>query len=245
VSRTKSWVLALGADGEVLGVAEGAPRAWIGKRLVDHAGAPPAVREAARALVAEVRRGSGSIARAVVDVAELDATIELVTVPAVGLHRIATDVRALLRHASTALERQARALDVELSMTVDPGVPAAIDLDPEKIAWAVSALIGNAMRYVRHGTRQMPGGSITVTASLDEAADVVVVTVADDGPGIAAELRDRLFHRAPGAPLATGLALVVVRDIVTAHGGTLDLTTSTGAIDHGTTVTMRIPAGSA
>jgi signal transduction histidine kinase len=242
VSRTKTWVLALGADGEVLGATPGAPAAWLGARLEDRA-VPEPVRDAARAVVAAARKGGGALAKAVVDVAELDATVELVAVPAVGLHRIPTDVHAILRYAMTALERQARALDVELGMTADPGVPAAILLDPEKIAWAVSALVGNAMRYVRHGTRQMPGGSISVTASLDEAAGDLVITVADDGPGIAAELRGRLFHRAPGAPLATGLALVVVRDIVAAHGGSLDLESSTGALDHGTTVRIRIPAG--
>ncbi len=194
--------------------------------------------DAARAVVATAR-GGGTLARSVVLVAELDATVELIAVPAVGLHRTATDVRALLRTSLAALERQARALDVELGVKVDADVPEELTLDPEKIAWAVSALVGNSMRYVRRGTRQMPGGSIGVKVSVD--GEALVVVVEDDGPGIPAEVQAMLFQRAPGAPHATGLALTVVRDIVTAHGGSLELASATDLIEHGTTVTVRVP----
>ena len=67
--------------------------------------------------------------------------------------------------------------------------------------------------------------------------------VEDDGPGIPAEVAPRLFKRAPGAPHAVGLALTVVRDIVTAHGGSMAIASSTDELDHGTTVTVRLPLG--
>src|SRR5262249_29296468 len=143
----------------------------------------------------------------------------------------------------SALERQAQALDVDLRVTTEPDVPRALFLDPEKIAWALTTLVGNSMRYVRRGTRRLPGGSIALTASFDSAGGELVVVVVDDGPGIAPEIVRRLFERAPGAPHATGLALTVVRDIVTAHGGSMDLATSTHDIDHGTTITVRVPVG--
>lgn len=235
--------MVLGANGEVLGAERGAPAAWVGARLDDRADVPGPLREGARAVVAEARRGGGTIARALVDVDALDATVELVAVAAIGLHRAATDLRALLQHAMSALDRQAGACDVELTVTIEPDVPATLLLDPEKIAWAVSAVVGNSMRYVRRGTRQMPGGSIAVTASLDGDTGELVIVVADDGPGIPPEIAGGLFHRAPGAPYATGLALPVVRDVVTAHGGSMDLTTSTDELDHGTAVTIRVPVG--
>ena len=106
------------------------------------------------------------------EVPELGATVDFVAVPAIGLHRTATDVRVLLRYAMAALERQARALDVGLSLVTRDDVPAALVVDPEKIAWAISALVGNSMRYVRRGTRHMPGGSIAVTASRDADCEV-------------------------------------------------------------------------
>jgi signal transduction histidine kinase len=242
VSPTKSWVVALGAGGEVLGADGGAPPAWIGATLHELPGVPAALRDAARAAASAARRG-GTLAQARVDVPELGAEVELVAVPAIGLHRTETDVRALLRHAMAALERQARALDVGLSITAGEDVPAAFAVDPEKIAWAVSALVGNAMRYVRRGTRTMPGGSIAVTARRDAARDELVLVVEDDGPGIPERAIQRMFERAPGAPHAVGLALTVVRDIVGAHGGSMTIASSTAEPDHGTTVTVRLPLG--
>jgi signal transduction histidine kinase len=241
VNRTKSWVVALGTDGEVLAVEQGAPATWVGAPLADRSEVPPPLRDAARAVVTAALRGEGEIARERVDVPELDATVEIVAAPAIVLRRVTTDVRALLHQAVAALDRQARALDVGLSVSAAEDVPAALFIDPEKIAWAVSALVGNAMRYVRRGTRQMPGGSVAVTARQDRSPGSLVIAVEDDGPGIPPEVAARLFQRAPGAPLATGLALMVVRDIVTAHGGSLALASPIDLVDHGTTVTITLP----
>jgi signal transduction histidine kinase len=221
-------------------VEQGAPPEWLGATLPDLAAAPAALRDAARAVAARARHGE-TLARARVEVPELDAVIELSAVPAVGLHRTATNVRALLDHAVATLDKQARALDVGLSVTVHPDVPVTISIDPEKVAWAVSALAGNAMRYVRRGTRHMPGGSIAVTAGRDAERGELLLLVEDDGPGIPGAVVERMFRRVDGAPHATGLALTVVRDIVVAHGGSMELASSTDEDDHGTTVTLRLP----
>jgi signal transduction histidine kinase len=74
-----------------------------------------------------------------------------------------------------------------------------------------------------------------------DGKETLVLEVEDDGPGIPKEIFERLFQRAPGAPHATGLALTVVRDVVSAHGGAMDVHTSLDPADHGTTVTIRIP----
>ena len=150
-------------------------------------------------------------------------------------------MRALLQQALSALDRQARALDVGLTVEVRADVPAEIVVDPEKIAWAVSALAGNAMRYVRRGTRQMPGGSVAVTARRDAVRGELILAVEDDGPGIPPEAVERMFQRAPGASHAPGLALSVARDLVAAHGGALALESSVEEVEHGTTVTLRLP----
>jgi two-component system, OmpR family, sensor histidine kinase TctE len=242
VIPTERWVVTVSAGGEVLGLDKGAPSAWLGAVLHAHEGVPPSLRDAARAVLSEARSYDGSLVRRTVDVIELEATVELIAVPALGLRRSPTDVRALLRYAMAALQRQAQALDVGLTLAVQPDVPHAVRIDPEKIGWAVTALVGNAMRFVRRGTRQMPGGSIAVRACREATApkDLSLV-VEDDGPGIPPALVERLFKRAPGAPHATGLALTVVRDILEAHGGSLNLATSTDEVDHGTTVTLRFP----
>jgi signal transduction histidine kinase len=242
VSPTNSWVVAVDVGGEVLGVERGAPAAWVGSILHERADVPGSVREAARSVVAAALHGNGQLATSRVDAEELGAALTIVAVPAVALGRTTVEVRSLLAHAMAALDRQARALDVTLGVVVDDAVPASVHLDPEKIGWCVSALAGNAMRYVRRGTRHMPGGSVSVRAAWDAEKGQLVLLVEDDGPGIPAATLERLFKRAPGASHATGLALTVVRDIVAAHGGTLDVATSTDDADHGTTVTVRLPA---
>jgi signal transduction histidine kinase len=235
----RTWTVTLGLGGEVVGAGEGVPPGWAGAVLHEHAGVPAALRDAAGAVVLAARK-AGALERARVEVPELGAAVEIVALPALGLHLAATDVRALLPASVAALDRQARALDVGLSVTIHPDVPEMVTLDPEKIAWAVSALAGNSMRYVRRGTRHMPGGSIAVNATRGAGGELVLV-VEDDGPGIPAEVLERMFHRPPGAPIATGLALTVARDIVAAHGGSLELASSTDDADHGTTATLRLP----
>jgi len=228
----------LGLGGEVLGVEQGAPPAWRGAKLHERADVPAALRDAARAALAQARRGD-SIARTRVDVDGLGATVELVALPGVPLQRTPVDMGEIVRHAVAALERQARGLDVGLSVSVAADVPRSIRVDPEKIAWVIAALAGSAMRYIRCGTRHLPGGSIAVTVSV--VAREVLLVVEDDGPGIPADVADRLFRRAPGGAPAAGLALSVARDIVEAHGGSLDVASSTDEADHGTTVTVRLP----
>ena len=240
VAMSARWLLVVGKDGELLAAHGGAPTAWIGELADAWKDAPPSLRTAVHALVDEMRH-SPSITTRAVDVRDGDTTIQLVGIEAMALRRARIDLRALLAHCMATLERQARALDVDLRIEVDDAVPELVLLDPEKIGWAVTSLVGNSLRHVKHGTRQMPGGSIGVRTRWDAQRRELVVAVADDGPGIPPAIQERLFRRAPGASQATGLALTVVRDVVAAHGGTMDVETSTDAETHGTTVTFRVP----
>lgn len=87
-------------------------------------------------------------------------------------------------------------------------------------------------------------GRIALTAAQD--GDAIVITVSDTGPGIPAESVDRIFERffqvrggsvkLPGA----GLGLFLVREMVTLHGGTVNVESKVG---NGTTFTVRLPIG--
>jgi two-component system OmpR family sensor kinase len=152
---------------------------------------------------------------------------------AIPLRRVQTDLRALLVGALEVMREQANESEVALEVVVAPDVPRA-HVDPEKIAWAVTTLVGNAMRFVRKGTRHMPGGSIAVRV---ERSDGIAISVEDDGPGIPTDKLPWLFERAPGTIHAAGLALMMVRDVVIAHGGSVDV-----ASEHGSTrITMHLP----
>ena len=81
------------------------------------------------------------------------------------------------------------------------------------------------------------GGHITVTAAVTTAG--AQITVADDGPGMSAEDRERAFLRfTTSNPNGTGLGLAIVHRLVTSNGGTARLTETPGG---GLTVILDFP----
>jgi signal transduction histidine kinase len=227
------WTLALAADGELVAAHGGASSDWIGKHPTEWRSAPPELRRAAIDLVDDHRRARGAKSWARVEASGI-GPVELLVVDGVPLHRSATDLASVLTNALAALERQAREDDVVLRVEID-SLPRAVVLDPEKIAWAVTSLVGSSLRHVRSG------GTIDVHATWDGRRREITIAVTDDGPGIPDDVRDRLFRRASGESHAVGLTLGVVRDVVSAHGGSIEVATSTDAIDHGTAITLHIP----
>ncbi|WP_394822801.1 sensor histidine kinase [Pendulispora albinea] len=161
---------------------------------------------------------------------------------AIPLRRALTDLRELLASSLEALADQAARLDIEFRIHTTDEVPPAARIDPEKIAWAIATLAGNALRYTRPGTRLMPGGSIHVYLDYAPGTGEVILSVQDDGPGIPEDKVPWLFQRATGKTHAAGLGLKLIHDVVTAHGGSIDVDSRTEGFEHGTSITLRIPA---
>ncbi len=95
--------------------------------------------------------------------------------------------------------------------------------DHHAIEQLVSNLVDNAVRYTSHG-----GHVIVKVASADPPAEgIILLTVEDDGPGIAGEYRDRVlgrFHRGPQpSGKGTGLGLSIASEVVRLHRGSLRL----------------------
>ncbi len=160
---------------------------------------------------------------------------------AIPLHRRAVDLAGLARSTLEPLEHEAHALDVELKVDAPSGGLEPVLVDPEKLAWVIATLVGNALRYVRRGTRRLPGGSVVVRLRQDRAAKRLSIAIEDDGPGIPPEKVRYLFERQAGSQHAIGLALTLVHDIVAAHGGSVSLETDTDPHTHGTTVSLTLP----
>ena len=107
------------------------------------------------------------------------------------------------------------------------GVAAAtIHGDPEGLARVVRNLLENAVRYARD----------RVELSLTERDGPVELSVADDGPGVPAAARERVFERFARLDEGrardtggTGLGLAIVREVVVAHGGSVTLDGGPGA----------------
>lgn len=103
----------------------------------------------------------------------------------------------------------------------------------------ISNLIDNALRYT-------PGGG-HVTVRVGSSEMEVTIEFEDDGPGIAAEERERVFerfYRVLGSRAdGSGLGLAIVKEIAQLHGATIELMdTNPGADRPGTRMRIRFPA---
>jgi PAS domain S-box-containing protein len=106
--------------------------------------------------------------------------------------------------------------------------------DRLRIEQAFTNLIANAIKY---------GAGSPVDIGVDFDGRVARVTIADQGPGIAAADRERIFARFERAAPAEhfgglGLGLYITRQIVEAHGGTVEVDSEPGA---GATFLVRLP----
>ncbi|GIH93200.1 sensor histidine kinase [Planobispora siamensis] len=123
-----------------------------------------------------------------------------------------------------------------LSLHADLAGGLTVMIDPDRLHQAVGNLLDNAARYCR------PGDAVTVTVRAGDGT--AVIEVADTGPGIpAAELPhvfERLWRGRSGAGTAgSGIGLAVVRELVTAHHGTV---TATSGASGGAAFTVTLPA---
>lgn len=132
-------------------------------------------------------------------------------------------------------------MQVNLHVDVREAAREAVLIDQEKIAWGVATLVGGALRYM--GPSAALEKRISVGVSLDEATKELVIAVSDNGPGIPEARRQYLLHPDPETNQRAGLALLVVQDVVRAHGGRFEVTSSTDPKRHGTTIALRIPIG--
>jgi len=118
----------------------------------------------------------------------------------------------------------------------EPGLPP-IPLDPEQIKRVLVNLVDNAIAAM--GGR----GTIEVTAHRDPAHGSLRIEVADDGPGIPPEDRDRLFlPYFSTKKKGTGLGLAIVHRIVTDHHGRIAVEDNR---PRGVRFVVELPAGPA
>ncbi|MFB8229796.1 sensor histidine kinase [Cellulosimicrobium sp. NPDC055967] len=124
----------------------------------------------------------------------------------------------------------------------DEDVDLEITGDEASLRQVLANLLANARTHTPPGTH--------VEVRLASDGDDVVLTVADDGPGIPAALRPTLFRRFTRGDDArnrtggsTGLGLAIAQAIVTAHHGTITVSSATPDEPGptGTTFTVRLP----
>lgn len=105
--------------------------------------------------------------------------------------------------------------------------------DKNRLRQVFINVIDNAIKYTD------PGGSVDI--SVEKGADTLTITVADTGIGIAASDLPKVkakFYKADNTRRGSGIGLAVADEIISMHGGTLDIDSVLGK---GTTVTITLP----
>ena len=181
---------------------------------------------------------------------------------AAGVHRVIHLVEQLLSLARqepraqsvplpVRLDDAAREVVAELVPLADAGgvdlgicaaQPASVTGDAEGLRTLLRNLVDNAVRYTP------AGGRVDVSIEAGAGAGSIAargarLLVADNGPGIPATERERVFdrfYRRPGAPApGSGLGLAIVQTIAAAHGATVALSDGPGG--KGLVVTVEFP----
>ena len=119
-----------------------------------------------------------------------------------------------------------------------PEVPTFVNVDPDRMQQVVTNLIDNAIKFTP------AGGTVSVKTNVE--GNEAVLNVEDDGAGIAPHLQPmifELFTQADGSSGrgsgGLGIGLSLVKDIVTLHGGTVQVRSE--GIDKGSQFTVRLP----
>jgi two-component system sensor histidine kinase KdpD len=148
--------------------------------------------------------------------------------PATEAMPIEDVVESVLRRLRPALR------PFEIRTFIRPDLPL-VSIDPIQIDQALTNVIENAIRF------SPPGSEIRVSANVWQSQ--LEVRIADEGPGIPPEDRERVFEpfykrdAGPGRG-GTGLGLAIARAVVQAHGGRIRVE---GTPAGGTSVVLHLP----
>lgn len=150
-------------------------------------------------------------------------------------HRVPVDLAELVTTAATA--HRAVAAEAGIELTVDAPHPVDAVADPDRLRQVLGNLLSNAVRYTDSGG--------TVSVHVFAAGADAVLTVRDTGVGMSADdvrrVFDRFWRADPARQRATGgtgLGLTIAHQIVTDHGGRIEVASRPHL---GTTFTVRIP----
>ena len=170
-----------------------------------------------REMAESALRSSRRMRRLVADLlllARADAGREVPAVP--------VDLSAVAREAAA----EAGALSSDHPLSLDLPGPVAVSGVADDLHRLAGNLVENALLHTPPGT--------PVTVSVRRDGDSAVLEVADRGPGVPEELRERVFERfASGAgdgatSRGSGLGLAIVKAVADAHGGRVELSAADG-----------------
>ncbi len=135
------------------------------------------------------------------------------------------------------IEQVLHKCDVPASVTIQQDIPDTLPpllVDPIQVGQVFRNLISNGMEAMPEG------GTLAIHASIDPAAQNIIVSVQDTGIGMTPEHLAKLFQPLfTTKPKGIGLGLVVVKNLAQANGGKVEVASEQGK---GTTFTVTLPA---
>lgn len=145
---------------------------------------------------------------------------------------------------ATALERaRPRTREHQTRVRLEDGLPT-VRVDDRAVAEVVYTLVDNAAKY-------SPAGTIIKVEAKARDGRTVQLSVEDEGPGIPAELRERVFDKfframrdgdsSTRQPSGTGMGLAIAKGIIEAHGGRIWIEDGSAAC--GSRVLVTLPIG--
>jgi signal transduction histidine kinase len=151
------------------------------------------------------------------------------------LERAPVSVADLLGDVAGVMRTLAEQAEVEI-VTAAPEGDVAVLADRDRIVQVLLSFTDNALKHSTAGT--------TVRLAANPHGETVRLSVSDEGPGIGTDQIDRVFERFYRADSArggtgTGLGLAIAKEIVEAHGASIEIDSAPGA---GTTFRFDLPS---
>lgn len=142
----------------------------------------------------------------------------------------------VVQHAIAIYESRCSSIGIEIRKSLDSS--RKVVLRRGEIIQVISNLIANSI-YA------MPNGGV-LSISVDdvaEPADGIVLSIADNGVGIAADDLPKVFEAffTTRATVGTGIGLFVAKQFIEGHGGRVEIESRNEGEDHGTTVHIFLP----
>lgn len=190
--------------------------------------------EKQREYIGHITESSATLLAIINDILDL-ATIDA---GAMQLDLGEVDVHAAVEAAADGVRSRLGERGVRLKIDLPANI-GSFTADEKRVRQVLFNLLSNAAGF-------SPAGE-TVTLSAERTRDAVVFRIADRGPGIPPELKERIFgrfenHRRGSQHRGAGLGLSIVRSLMELHGGSVTIDSAPG---QGTVVTCAFPVHAA
>jgi K+-sensing histidine kinase KdpD len=173
----------------------------------------------------------------------IEGIVDLARIEAgdINLRRNWGDIDEIIEAALARAEQLTQ--EHEIKVEIEDELPV-VRVDARAVAEVIYTLVDNATKYA-------PPGSCVRVAAQRAPNEMIQISVDDQGRGIPAEMRERVFEKffrateddtaIQNRPRGAGIGLAIARGIVEAHGGRILV--DAGAGGRGTRVTFTVPVG--